>query len=678
MLKLLSFVLLLFSGINSLKAQLTEKNLNQPAKYGSIETAEFEIKPSGKDSAASAIKIFEKGDVRFELNPYGSFRYVFVKHTRILILKKDAYDLANIEIGLYKSSNGMEENITDFNATTYNVENGKIASQKIGKGAKFSDRYDKNITIRKFTLPNIKEGSIIEYKYEIRSDFIFNLRDWTFQSSIPVLLSDFTVTIPEYFNYKRLLKGYTPVTQVEKKQLTESFNSTVTDKNGGRSERLAFTCPSVRERYLANNVPALKNEPFITTMDDYTTKIEFELSSTQFPNQGYKSYTETWDKIISTLNEEESFGGLLKNSAYAQNLTETIVKTEKDPLKKLDLIFKYIKQNVKFNGTENKYSSEKSLKSILEKKAGNAADINLLLVNMLKQAGLNSYPILLSTRSNGLHPGHPLLSKFNYVIAGVDIDSTKYFLDATNKHLGANMLELDRLNHKGLAMNIANKTAEWIPIELKATSQSFLTYQLKLSKDNVLTGLVFERKTQFSGLSGRQRYQASQSEEEFLKDYKKDRNGLKIQGFSISNLDSLSLPLIMAYTATIEDMVEEAGNLVYFTPLLYERTKENPFKLEERNFPVDLGYQNEEVYRIIIELPENMVVEKLPKSETIKLGDNSAYFTYLTVVEGKTISVVSRINFGKSSYTADAYFELKELFQKIVTKQAEQIVLKKI
>lgn len=384
-------IFFLFSiGWSQIFAQVIDAQVvaDKVIKYGQIDSAEFATKLIGQDSAASAIKIFDKGDLRFELNSKtGGFRYVFVKHTRIIILKKDAYDLANIEIGLYKGSSNSEEVLMSFNAATYNIENGKISTFKIGKDAKFSDRFDKNTTIRKFTLPNIKEGSIIEYKYEIRSDFIFALRDWSFQSSIPTLISEFKFTIPEYFTYKKHLRGYVPVLLVENREKTEDFNARIQGLTGP-AETISLTCKSNLQRYISRNVPALKSEAFITTLDDYTSKIEFELNSTQFPNSVYKSYTSTWEQIIKNLAEDENFGGLLKNSNFVRNLSENIIKGETDKLKKLNLIHTFIKKNIKYNGKESIYSSETSIKNILEQKMGNAADINLILIKILQEAGL--------------------------------------------------------------------------------------------------------------------------------------------------------------------------------------------------------------------------------------------------------------------------------------------------
>lgn len=675
---LLFLSLLLFA--LSTKAQDSDiKKTGKPVKFGKIDLTEFDLKPEGKDSSASALILFDKGDVRFEINgKSGGFRYIFVKHTRILILKKEAYNLANIEIGLYKSKNGVEELLTDFNGSTYNLDNTTITTSKIGKDAKFSEKFDKRNTIRKFTLPNVKEGTIIEYKYEIRSDFIFSLRSWAFQSSVPTISSDFTITIPEYFDYKKYIRGYHAITEVEHKSVNETFGAAVQGSGFNAPEQVSLTCSSNFTHYNAKNVPALKDESFITTLDDYNSKIEFEIRSTNFPNSGFKSYTATWDQIIDNLKTDENFGGVLKSTNYIKSLSNDIIKGETEPLKKLNRLFAFVKENVKYNGNDNIYSSEQSLKQVVENKAGNVADINLLLVNMLSQVGIKAFPILVSTRSNGLHPGYELIGKFNYVIAGVTIDSSEYILDATDINHGLNMVRFDCLNHKGLALDMENKKAEWIPIELRNPSQNYLSYQLKMSADNIFTGMVYERKTEFENLSNRKKITEFHNNDEFLQAYKKDRNGLKIENFKINNLDSLFKPISFEYLAKMEDMVEEAGNLVYFTPLLYERTKENPFKLDERNFPVDFGYAFEEVYRITIELPENFTLDKMPKSELFKLEDNSAYFSYLAAVQGKTLNVVSKIHVGKSQYDKEYYFELKELFKKIVSKQAEQIVLKKI
>jgi hypothetical protein len=183
--------------------------------------------------------------------------------------------------------------------------------------------------------------------------------------------------------------------------------------------------------------------------------------------------------------------------------------------------------------------------------------------------------------------------------------------------------------------------------------------------------------THYDGLSRRQEYQNAASEAEFLKDYKSSKPGLEITNYKIKNLEEPLETLEETMDITIEDNVEETGDVAYFMPLLFERTKENPFRLEERNFPVDFAYPTEENYRIMIELPEGYKLEKLPKSQKFALPNNDGGFTIIYDQAENKIAIRSKITLSKSTFTADEYFNLKELFKNIVAKQAEQIVFKK-
>ena len=68
-------------------------------------------------------------------------------------------------------------------------------------------------------MPNVKEGSVIEYKYTIRTNNIGMLRDFDFQTDIPVNYSEYKTYIPEYFIYNTKMKGFVmPQDPVEKYQ----------------------------------------------------------------------------------------------------------------------------------------------------------------------------------------------------------------------------------------------------------------------------------------------------------------------------------------------------------------------------------------------------------------------------------------------------------------------------
>jgi hypothetical protein len=645
-------------------SQLISYAQKKEFKFGKIAPEEFQTKATGIDSAAAAIKLFDVGNCYFEYNEITGFKYVFERHLRYKILTKSGYDLANYKIGLYSASGSDKEDLYNMEASTYNMVDGKMVVSKITKDAKFTEEFNKNYTYKKFALPNVKEGSIIEFKYTIKSDFIFNLRGWNFQSDVPTLHSEYNVKIPEYFFYKTNFSGYIPV----KRTKHESINATYV---------VGLTSTATHDQYVLDSVPALKDEAYITTLDDYRPSMEFELTATQFPNEIYKDYNGTWPKIVKEFADDENFGLFINKNSYAKSILPNLLKGEKDTLAITKLIFDHVKSNIKWNEEYAKYASGTNPKTVFEKKSGNSADINLTLISLLKEAKIDAYPLLLSTRDNGMHPGYPLKSKFNNVVAHVVINNKNVLLDATAKDMPLGMLAFESLNHEGLSLDLKKISSAWIVTEPIFASEKIFNYFLTLDKENKLKGTITQYTKGYAALNLRNKYRTTNNETEFLKEFKKNKTGLELADYKITNLDSLDELLTESMNVTIEDNVEEAGNLVYFTPLLFEKTKENPFKHDQRLFPVDFAYPQKENYRITVNFPADYEVEKLPKSMTFKVPDNKGTFSITFLSEGKTLMVKSLIDITKSYYTPEEYFDLKELFKAIVQKQAEQIVFKK-
>lgn len=575
-------------------------------KFGKVSLDEFKTLATGKDSAAAAIKLFDIGDCRFEVSPNGNFIYVYERHIRYKILNKNGYDYANYTVGLQVNSSTTKESLENMNGATYNLENGNIVTSKLNKDAKFTEEVNKNYTYKKFALPNVKEGSIIEFKYRIKSDFIFTLRGWSFQSNIPTLWSEYSVTIPEYFIYKFNQNGNQFVENTQHQEVQVTYIPNLSSR-------------ATLDKFVAQNVPALKSEPYISNIDDYKRTLDFELRSTHFPNSFFKDYTSTWPKIITGLVEDENFGGFIKRNSYAKANLVQIIKNEKDSLTIANAIYDYVKKNLKWDNNYNIYSKETNPKNIFDKKTGNSADINLSLISLLREAKFNISPILISTRSNGKHPGFPTLTKFDNVIGLLKIGDKTYKLDATQKDMPFGLINYQNLNHEGLALNIDSKEGGWISTESEIGDEVAHTYYLNLNKEHKLTGNITSNIKGYKALSERINYRNAINQSDFIKSYKSDKTGLEITQFKVENLDSLNQDFVQYMDVEIEDNVEEAGNLVYFSPLLYERTKENPFKFDERLYPVDFAHPIKESYKIILNYPEDYTIETLPKLSLIHI-----------------------------------------------------------
>lgn len=671
-------ILLVFTyALLCLNVSAQEAKDYEKVKFGKIDPEDFNVKATGKDSAASAIELFDIGQMNFAISIKGVWNYTLVRHKRIKILTKEGYDFGNFEIPTYKDYHS-EEILNKVQISSYNLVDGKVVQNKAAKDEKFDDKFDKNITNHKYTLSNIQVGTIVEIRYEIQSDFIYSLRDWYFQQSIPVIWSDLTLRLPEYFRYKINIQQLNPVSLISDKMVTETFNGTTRGEGIDRGDSYNFSCNSQERKWVSNNVPAFKDEPYITTNQDYVTKMDFEILSTQFPVNILKNYSSTWGNITKDFAAAEHFGSFIKPNGYSRKFVQTIIKDGDEDFKKASDIFYYVKSNLKWNGNNGEYATENSSKAVFEKKNGNVGDINLSLLNLLLSADLKANPVILSTRSNGRHPGYPLTTKFNYVVVELTVDSSSYLLDATHPDNAINMVSISALNHKGLLVDLDAVNANWIFMDPKDFSTSSIFGNVTFNSDLKLTGNFVNRKTNYEALNARKKFEKFTTEEEYLKNYKSDKNGLNITKYTQTDYKNPENPCFETFDFELEDYMEEAGNLVFFNPLFYERTKENPFKQEERKFPVDFAYPTLENYRLIITIPEGYVIDKLPESIAYKFQDNSASFIYSAIQSGNQVLINSKITLSSSEYNPEEYPDLKELFKQVVAKQSQPVVFKKL
>ncbi|MCY7290778.1 MAG: DUF3857 and transglutaminase domain-containing protein, partial [Ferruginibacter sp.] len=420
---LISFFLL----ANNVFAQ---KNFPSKYKFGNITLEDFAPKINSLDSNAQAVILFDKGVANYESDNSDWFNVEYVYHKKIKILSKNQFELATVVIPLYKGNN-KEDKVEKIEAVTYNLENNVIVSTKMDKESIFNDKASKNYNIKKFTLPNLKEGCIIEYTYTIISPNAYNLRNWVFQDNIPVLQSEYEITVPTLFNFIFLPTGYYDL-KPQSEQGYKVFNLLFTNETS-RSEISTYKATTNHIKWSLSNLKPMLKENFTTSVSNYISKIEFQLSSINYPERPPKPYMSTWNELAKTLLKDEQFGAdLTGKNNWINDEIKNIVKSN-DALRNAKSIYNYVRENFTCTDYDALYLPENLKKSFASKK-GNIAEINLLLVAMLKKAEINADPVLLSTTDNGkAYEMYPLIEKFNYVIARVIINNKVYLLDASRK-----------------------------------------------------------------------------------------------------------------------------------------------------------------------------------------------------------------------------------------------------
>jgi hypothetical protein len=648
-------------------------------KFGHVSMDELKMTVYEKDPEAEAVVLYDYGYSYLKYEDE-AFRLYFNRHKRVKILKKAGYEYATDKIMVYHNSEQYER-VTDLKGFTYNLENGRLVKTKLDEKAIFNEKVSDKWNAWKFTMPAVKEGSVIEYSYTIKSDFVENMRDWEFQSAIPTVWSECKAKIYNFFNYQQIFHGYEPLfinnheisrESIFVRQAARDGYGMASAGSAGNSFTIGTTASNYR--FVLKDIQALREEPFITTMEDYTAKIFFDLSTVQFPESPVKRYSETWESVDSTLLNLEMFGKQLAKTDFLDKELASLSLTSLSSEKKMLAIHDFVKHSMKWN-EEERLVCVSILKKAWEAKTGSSADINLLLVSMLRKAGIAASPVVLSTRSNGkLMKNFALISKLNYVVVLVIVEGKEYLLDATDPINGPNMLPFRCLNREGRVINETG--SRWIPLNSPNKQSQMLKAQLTVDAEGYLVGSVKAMAGGYTALDMKREILVD-GENNYVNSMKKKNHSWEIDTMKIGNLHDSSNSLDITYKVRSAEPAT-VGNLIYLNPMFFDRETDNPFKIENRRFPVDFGVLREKAYTCSFTIPEGYLVEELPKAAIIELPEKTGRFTYNLITNGNNIHVSSVLQLKKTLYTAEEYAALRQFYSLVVAKHAEQIVLKKL
>jgi len=645
-----------------------------PVRFGKITREDFNIPLTGPDSSAGAVVIADYGTSAFEGNPRGWFTLEFKHSRRIKILRRSGFEAATVTIPLYLAGNETEK-IEGLRASTYNLENGKVIETKLDDKSIFTDKISKNWINKKFTFPALKEGAIVEFTYTQTSPFLFQLQPWEFQGEYPCLWSEYMVDIPNFFQYATIAQGFLPfsINTSDSRQVT--FH--LTDPGGsGRDEHYTFEDNVVTHRWVMKNVPALKEEAFTTSLRNYTAKIEFQLARYNFPGGYTKDIMGNWTGLSLGLLKDEDFGADLdRNNSWLDDSLKTMLRGAKTNLEKAQKIYAFVRDNFICTSHGSLYTSG-SLKSTYKNRNGNEADLNLLLTAILHHEKIDADPVILSTRSHGFaNPIYPLLNRFNYVVCRTTIDSTRYYLDASEQWLGFG--KLPERCYNGYARVINPDLPVAISLSADEMKEQKMT-MVFITKDEKGKGLLghLQITPGFNEACGIRLKVKEKGQQELSKSIQTAYSGeIGCSNFELDSLKEPDLPLAVGYDLQITP--DPATNVFYFNPMLSEGYKENPFKAAERVYPVEMGGTMDETYILNMEIPEGYEVDELPKSTKVLYNDDEGFFEYLVVNGSNGIQFRMRLQLKKANFKPEDYNSLREFFGFIVKKESEQIVFKK-
>lgn len=647
----------------------------QKQELGKVTIEELSEKACPSDTSAVAAILFSIGKTYFRYSDSRGFETVTEKSAKIKIYKKEGYDLANQEMRFYVGGNS-DEKADVSKAVTYNLVNGKIEKTKLSNEGEFTEKVNKYWSKKKITLPNVKVGSIIEFKFEVVSSYI-DIDPWQFQSYVPVLYSEFTSAVPEYYVFNNRIKGFLiPKTETETTTRTVTVSSkerTGTVVSSTKFYNDSFSYRETRTKYVLENIPALKEENFVNNINNYRAGILHELISIRYPNEPFKNLSTNWETLVKSIYENDEFGSELNKTGYFEKDIDALLNGITVQNERIAAIFQYVKSRMNWN-EYNGYYCDSGVKKAYNDRTGNVAEINLMLTAMLRYAGFQANPIILSTRSNGIAI-FPSKSAYNYVIAGLELNGQIVLLDATGKYSLPNVLPIRDLNWIGRIIRKDGTSSE-IDLMPVSNSKDVINIMANIKENGEVSGKVRDQYLDYNAFVFREENNAV-AKDSYVEKLEKRHRGLEVVDYEVQNSTDLGKPLIENYGFTSTNSVEQIGDKLYVSPFLFFTKTENPFKQEKREYPIDFVFPNQVKYNISLIIPQGYTVELLPAGKLVSMPDNLASFKYNITNTGNQIQVLYSFDINQAIIGAEYYEELKVFYKEIVDKQTEKIVLKK-
>ena len=653
-LKKTSFIVALFVFTTSFPQQ------RETATFGEPFPEEYAMESYPRDPEAAAVVLFESGKNYFELVE-NSVKLIKEVHIKIKVFDAGKFEGATIEIPYYNEKNNGE-NVAKITAITHN---GPIKTF-----VKSSDIFDTHEnaywSLKKFTFPNIKNGSILEYTYRIETRYLSNFGGWRFQSSIPTIYSEFHTELPGNFKYNRTLYGTRKLDINEAEKTKACFSIDGFDVHA--------ECEIAT--YAMKNVPAAKEEEYMLSPANYLPGIMYELIEYVDFNRSSHPFTRNWDDVDNYYKTDKDLGRQLKYTSYFKDALPASLFATAGELEKAKAIYYYIQNQMSWNG-KYRILSDVRVKEAFERKSGNSSELNFSLLNALEAAGLNAKIMLISTRDYALPTmQYPVMSNFIYALVLLQIGNEKYLLDITDKYTPFGILPLRDLCVQGRVLDF-KKGSYWEPITPIAKNMHYVNMQLTADESGLFSGKVSEVSTGYISVAKRKDYNDFRKDE-IVKTKQSKNESLDISNLVMENEKDLEQPYKENYDISLHE--QPVGDKLFLYPFLMQTYfSENPFKKETREYPIDFGFPVQNNYLVSIDVKDQYEIVKVPANKLLKLPENDGELSVVYDVSGSKVNIRLSVKLNNTSFATEAYKSLQEFFTELIKIQAEEpIELKRI
>lgn len=611
--------------------------------YGVVDTADLKLTSCEFEKDANAMVLFDKAKVLFSTMGYVAME----RFKRVKILNEKGKEEGSVRIE-YNNLYGAEE-ILNIEGQTINLDSGKIVITKVDPKQIYFQHTDKNKDALIISFPNIKEGSVIEYRYSFARRLAANFPAWYFQSNMPTRYSEFKV----YFSSRLKFKAFARTNKPFSKD---------TSLDGGHV-------------WAVSNISSSKKEAFMRADNDALQSVALLLNEVDDFNGKTIHLNDSWSETGKLLaNEKDYYKELDQHLSDEDNLIKQASELKTDEAK-IAFLYNQVKSTISWNGSKN-WGSKDGIRSAWKKKVGNSAEVNAILYHLLKRSGVKAYPMLVSTRDNGrIEPDFVDIFQVNDLVTYVPVDSTKYYLlDATDKYNTYNQIPYDLLNSYGLCLDKERNKYDVIFIDTKTPSRNVTFVNGEIGADAKMKGTGEIGSYGYNRIGNLEIYKTT-DEKKYKEFLAENDNNLKLSNLKLENTEIDTLPLKQSFDFTYD--LNNTDKYIMFSPNIFTSLHDNPFLNDTRSSEIDFGYANNHMIYGRYKLPDGYTIESLPKDANIVMADKSIRFKRILGNEDGYISIHYEIRVNRTRFPRSDYPNLHEFYKKMYDMLNEQIILKK-
>ena len=635
-----------------------------PIEWGVIPPDDLAMTSFPADTNAPAIVLCDYGETTLS----NRLELVFTRHTRIKILAASGFTWANQSFSIY--THGHSESARDIEGATYSRDaGGKVIRTDMEESAVYMEQVNEYRTRYRFTLPALRPGCVVEFRYTIKSKGWNEIRPWVFQGRIPVRWSEYRVLMPRQIAYAAVSNKRFPFTVDETTETSHSYSGDAALYAGGSA-----SC--YRYRWVVRDAPALVDEPYVSNLEDYAQKMDLQLVEyAHWRSYGSESIATTWAEATKGLLDDEEFGKRIEVTGSVRRICDQVTAGLGSPVEKMNALYDYVRKNIVWTEWRGLYSLL-GPDEVLAARKGSVSQMTFLLLSLLKAAGIEAEPVVLSTRSNGkIQTTYPVLSQFDYVISRAKIGNDFYYMDATDPLRPVDLLPLDGQKVGGLV--IKEGPVEWVTLNSGRVYSRRTAAHIRVGEGGEIQGSLESVDEQYSALAKRRSLLDTKPLDLAKQSFDADRSGLVIDSVKIEGEDTLWRPVRIHASVTSGTYAQSSGDLIYINPAIIDRQITNPFTSAVRNYPVNMacGYRSTSVVEIT--KPAGYEVNEIPKDQNIRLNGSDAVFTRLVGVDGPVVRFVTNVVVNRTDYPPSLYAELRQFYERVTAAQSEQMVFRR-